>query len=297
MSNPISEAFSGVGTLLRGLGAVLRKPKLFLLGAAPPLIMSVLFLIALLALFGRIEGITAWMTPFAEGWDSAWQTALRATLGIVIIAGAILVMVVGFTGITLALGSPLYDKISEDVEEVLGNAPPEDDEPLVSSALRGIRQSLTLVLISLVVAIPLFAAGFIPVVGQTVVPVISTIVGAWLLCAEMVASAFDRRGLRKLRDRQRHMSGHKARVLGFSVPTFLLLAIPFVAVAVFPAAAAGGTILARQILPQGHDQGRPGGEGPPQAQPQQNWAPQQGHQGQQGQPYPQQPWPPQNGHA
>jgi CysZ protein len=32
------------------------------------------------------------------------------------------------------------------------------------------------------------------------------------------------------------------------VPTFLLLAIPFVGVVVFPIATAGGTILARQLL-------------------------------------------------
>jgi CysZ protein len=32
------------------------------------------------------------------------------------------------------------------------------------------------------------------------------------------------------------------------VPTFLLLAIPFVGIVVFPVATAGGTLLARQLL-------------------------------------------------
>ena len=38
------------------------------------------------------------------------------------------------------------------------------------------------------------------------------------------------------------------RVLGLAVPTFLLLAMPFVGVVVFPIATAAGTLLARQLL-------------------------------------------------
>jgi CysZ protein len=40
----------------------------------------------------------------------------------------------------------------------------------------------------------------------------------------------------------------RVRVLGFGVPTFLLLAIPFAGAVIFPIAAAGGTLLARQLL-------------------------------------------------
>jgi CysZ protein len=44
------------------------------------------------------------------------------------------------------------------------------------------------------------------------------------------------------------MRTRRCRVLGFTVPTFLLLAIPFAGVVVFPVATAGGTLLARQLL-------------------------------------------------
>src|SRR5690606_13950867 len=63
----LREIFTGIGTLLRGFGMILRRPKLFLLGALPPLLTSVLFLIALIALLARIDDLTAWMTPFADG--------------------------------------------------------------------------------------------------------------------------------------------------------------------------------------------------------------------------------------
>ncbi len=235
--------------LLRGFATVLRRPKLFLLGALPPLVTSVLFLAALIALLVNIDDIAAWMTPFADGWAPEWSTALRVALGLAVVAGSVLVMVVGFTGITLALGAPLYDKIAEEVEHELGDAPPEADEPFAASIARGIRQSLTLVLISVAVTVLLFLAGFLPLVGQTLVPVVAVLVGGWLLGTELVGAAFDRRGMRRLCDRRRHMATRRVRTLGFAVPCYLLLAIPFVAVAVFPAAAAGGTILARQLLP------------------------------------------------
>ncbi|CAM4059033.1 EI24 domain-containing protein [Nocardiopsis gilva] len=249
MSQAIRDMFSGVGMLFRGFGMVVRRPKLFLMGAIPPLITSVLFLIALITLLMNIDDLVTWMTPFAQGWAEGWATTLRIALGITVVAGVVLVMVVAFTGVTLALGFPLYDKIAEEVEDELGDAPPEVEEPLAGMVARAGRQSLTLILIAAVVTVPLFAAGFIPVIGQTLIPVVSAVFGGWMLGMELVGTAFDRRGLRRLRDRRRAMGQRRALVLGFAVPSYLLLAIPFVAVVVFPAATAGGTILTRELLP------------------------------------------------
>ena len=46
----------------------------------------------------------------------------------------------------------------------------------------------------------------------------------------------------------------RSLVLGFGIPAFLLLAIPFLAIVVFPAATAGGTILARRLVSPGQSQ-------------------------------------------
>ncbi|TDQ53657.1 EI24 domain-containing protein [Actinorugispora endophytica] len=250
MTTPLREILTGIGTLFRGFGLILRRPRLFLLGAIPPLITSVLFLAALIALIARIDELVVWMTPFTATWNETWAGVLQAAIGVAVVGSTVLVMVIGFTTITLALGFPLYDKIAEDVEDELGGAPPPLDEPLAASVVRALRQSVALILISVAVAIPLFLAGFIPFVGQTVVPVASALFGGWMLCAELVGTAFDRRGLRRLRDRFAGMRTRRLRVLGFAVPAFLLLSIPFVAVVVFPAATAGGTILARSLTPR-----------------------------------------------
>jgi CysZ protein len=113
---------------------------------------------------------------------------------------------------------------------------------------RAVRQSLALVAISVLGGLLLLLAGFVPVLGQTLVPVVSAVFGGWMLCTELVGSAFERRGQLRLSQRRAAMRRRRARVLGFAVPTFLLLAVPFAAVVVFPVAMAAGTILARDLL-------------------------------------------------
>ena len=55
-----------------------------------------------------------------------------------------------------------------------------------------------------------------------------------MLGIELVGAPFERRGLLRLADRRAAMRVRRLRVLGFAVPTFLLLAIPFAGVVVFP---------------------------------------------------------------
>lgn len=248
--SPVREALAGFGTLLRGSGVLLRRPRLFFLGALPALITSLLFLAALMTLALNLEGLVAWATPFAADWDTTWRGLVRGALSLGLLVGSVLVMVVAFTTVTLGLGAPIYDKIAERVEEEMGGAPEAAEEPLVASILRAARQSVGMVAASLAVTVAAFLLGLVPVVGWLAAPVSTAVSGGWLLGIELTASAFDRRGLLRVRDRRRHMGRRRWRVLGFTIPTYFLLAVPFVAVAVFPAATAGGTILARELLPE-----------------------------------------------
>ncbi|MDA0563107.1 EI24 domain-containing protein [Streptomonospora sp. S1-112] len=256
--SPLRDLLAGVGVLFQGLGIIVRHPRLFVLGAIPPLITSVLFVVAFVALVTNVTDLTAWLTPFADGWSEGWATTLRVAAGIVLIAAAVMLMVVAFTGLTLALGFPLYDKIAESVDDHLGDAPPPFDDSIARTVVRAVRQSLGLILVSLLISIPMFLAGFIPVVGQTVVPVVSGMIGGWLLTIELLSTPFERRRLLRVSDRREAMRRRRFLVWGFGIPSYLLLAVPFVAVLAFPAVTAGGTVLARRLLP-------PAPPAPPQA--------------------------------
>lgn len=238
---------AGIGLLGRGLRLIAGRPRLFLLGAIPPLITSVIFTTVLVLVFGRLNAIVGWLTPYADGWSEGVATALRILIGVALIGGLALIMVISFTTLTLALGSPLYDKLSESCEREFGEVP-QLEEPLARGIGRGLRQSAALIGASALGAVVLFGVGFVPVVGQTIVPVVSAIFGGWLLSIELVGSAFERRGLLRLADRRSALRRRRVRVLGFAIPIFLLLPIPIVGAAVFPIATAGGTLLARELL-------------------------------------------------
>jgi CysZ protein len=247
VTGAVREFFAGAALLPRGLSLIARRPRLFGLGAIPPAITSVVFIAVLVAVSLQLERIVDWLTPFADAWSPNVATTVRVLIGVALIAGLVLVMVISFTVLTLAIGSPIYDKLSESVEREFGPVP-ELEEPVATGAARAVRQSSAMIGTSAGVAVPLFAIGFIPVVGQTVVPVVSAAFGGWMLGLELIGPAFERRSLLTLRERRAAMRRHRARVLGFAVPTFLLLAIPLAGVLVFPIATAAGTLLARQLL-------------------------------------------------
>ncbi|WP_152363182.1 EI24 domain-containing protein [Microlunatus speluncae] len=243
----ISEFFAGVGLLGRGARVILRRPRLFLLGALPAVLTTILFLALLITLLVRIDEIVGWLTPFADGWAAGWATTIRILIGVAIVAGSILLMVISFSVLTLAIGAPLYDKISEAVDEAEGAPPPQPEQTLGSEVARAVRQAIGVILLSLGFALLMIPVGTIPVIGQVAGAILSAIFGGWILALELIGSACERRGIFTLGERRALLRTQRAKVLGLGIPTFLLLAVPVLAIIVFPIATAAGTLLARDL--------------------------------------------------
>ena len=117
--------------------------------------------------------------------------------------------------------------------------------------------SLRLFIFAVVVGIPLFVFGLIPVVGETVVPVLTAVFGGWVLALELTGVPFERRGLRLVQRRQ-VLRRQRPLALGFGVATFVCFLIPLGAVLVMPAAVAGATLMTRRVygLPTSADDRR-----------------------------------------
>ncbi|GAA2992532.1 EI24 domain-containing protein [Actinokineospora diospyrosa] len=247
MITALRDLGSGARLLGRGLTLVLGNRSLLLRGALPVLLTSVLLFAGLITLAVNADDLVAWVTPFADDWAATWRTALRIGVGISLVVGLGAVSLLLFTALTLIIGGPFYESIAEEVEDrELGGVPGAQEIGWARAAWIGLRDALLLVLRGLVWAIALFALGFIPVLGQTVVPVLAVCVGAWLLSIELTAIPFVRRGV-SLRERRRALRGRRALTLGFGIPVYLLCLIPFAALLVFPAAMAGGTLLAHRV--------------------------------------------------
>ncbi|WP_319460397.1 EI24 domain-containing protein [Micromonospora sp. RTP1Z1] len=249
VTGAVGRFFSGAGLLLRGLGLYVRSPGLMLLGVIPALISGALFIAAFATLVYFVDDLAALVTPFADDWSATPRGLIRVISGLAFLGLGGLLAVVTFTAVTLVIGDPFYEKISERVEERCGGTPGGVDVPFWASLRRSVVDSLRLVAISALVGVPLFAAGFIPVVGQTVVPVIGAAVGGWFLALELVGAPFYRRGMR-LPDRRSRLKADRPTALGFGVAVFVCFLIPLGAVLVMPAAVAGATLLARRSLGQ-----------------------------------------------
>ncbi len=239
--------FTGIGFLGKGLGMWLTSPGLMLLGALPALIVGIVYAGGIVLFLMNIDPITAFATPFASGWDETGRAIARVVAGLAIAAAAVLVVIFTFTAVTLAVGDPFYARIWRAVEEKAGGVPEPIEEKFATSLLRGLGNGLRLFLFTALVGVLLFAAGFIPFVGQTVVPALGVLMGGWFLSLSLTGFAFDGRGIR-LRGRRKVLGRQRSTTLGFGAATYLLFLLPLGAVVVMPAAVAGATLMARAAL-------------------------------------------------
>ncbi|MFJ8659119.1 EI24 domain-containing protein [Streptomyces sp. NPDC093795] len=236
----------GFGYLVQGQKWVGRHGRWFGFGLLPGLVTLVLYTGALIGLGYGADDLAAWATPFADDWSSPWLGALRGTLTALVFVFGLFLSVITFTAVTLLVGQPFYESLSEAVDRSEGGEAPESGLPLWRELWISARDSLRVLLRVAFYGILLFACGFIPVIGQTVVPVIGFCVSGFFLTQELTSVALQRRGV-EFKERLGLLRGRRAAVLGFGVPLTLSFLVPFLAVFLMPGAVAGATLMARDL--------------------------------------------------
>ncbi|GGS73712.1 membrane protein [Streptomyces griseoviridis] len=226
-----------------------RHGKSYGFGLLPGLITLVLYVGALVALALWGADFVGWATPFADDWSSPWAGLFRGFLTAVLFALALLLAVLTFTAVTLLVGQPFYESLSERVDRDVSpdGSAPESGLPLLRELWISARDSLRLLVRAAIWGVLLFALGFIPVVGQTVVPVVGFFVTGFFLTEELTSVALQRRGV-QMRERLALLRSRKTLVWGFGTPLGLAFLVPVVAVFLMPGAVAGATLLARELL-------------------------------------------------
>ncbi|WP_328678151.1 EI24 domain-containing protein [Streptomyces sp. NBC_00322] len=251
----------GFGYLMKGQRWVAGHGRWFGFGLLPGLVALVLYVAALVGLGYGADDLTAWATPFADDWSSPWQGLFRGFLTTLVVGFGLFTAVITFTAVTLLIGQPFYESLSEQVDRTEGGDVPESGLPLWRELWISARDSLRVLTRVVLYGVLLFALGFVPVVGQTVVPVLGFCVSGFFLAEELTAVALQRRGI-ELKERLALLRGRRLLTLGFGVPLTLAFLVPFVAVFLMPGAVAGATLMVRDLVaPPGDDDG-PGAPAP-----------------------------------
>ncbi|MGD0561407.1 MAG: EI24 domain-containing protein, partial [Streptosporangiaceae bacterium] len=172
---------TGVRYFCRGFGLLVSRPKLLLIGMLPAVLTTVILLGGMIALIVNVGHLAALVTPFANGWSVGEREVARVAAGLALVGGAVLLGLVAFTAVTLVVGGPFYEHIAERIEDDLGVTEGRLQLSWRKQLWWGIRDGIASLLRSGMFTVPLFIAGFLPVVGQSVVPVLVALVAGWFM--------------------------------------------------------------------------------------------------------------------
>lgn len=234
---------AGVDHFLRGLGEWRRHPRRMVLGILPAVVVLLVLTAAFVALLFVVDDLVGWATPFADDWADGVRRAVRVLLGVVVLLGAGLLAVLSFTGLTLMVGDPVYERIWRATEADLGGPVPDHDQ----SWWHAIGDGLALVALGLVTAVVVFVIGLVPLVGTVAGPVLGVLLAGRLVARELLSRPLAARGMDR-RAQAALLARHRGAMLGFGAAVQLCFLVPFGAIVMMPAAVAGATMLAREVL-------------------------------------------------
>ncbi|MER5730064.1 EI24 domain-containing protein [Streptomyces sp. NPDC002138] len=242
----MSDLAGGFRYLLAGQRWVFGHGRWLGIGLLPGLVSLVLYAGALIGLGFGADDLVAWLTPFADDWGSPWLAVFRGFLTVLLFGFGLFLAVVTFTAVTLLIGQPFYESLSEQVDRDQGGDVPESGLTLWQELWVSARDSLRLLGRVVLYGVLLFAFGFIPVIGQTVVPAVGFCVSGYFLTQELTSVALMRRRV-ELPGQLALLRSRRMLALGFGVPLVLAFLVPLVAVFLMPGAVAGATLMVRDL--------------------------------------------------
>lgn len=245
----LRDGVDGVHLVGAGFRMWVSSPRLMLLGLIPGAITALL-------LAGLFVAIALWVDDWARDivggvtHDATPNSVLVGLVAVAIIGGGVLLAVFTFTAVTLLIGQPFFEAISDRVASGVGLVFTADEEPWWRSTLRGVREGVGLLSFGVAFGIAMFVVGLVPGIGSGIAFGGAALVGGGLLSLELTAYPLTRMGLRTLAQRRQAVGARRSLTLGFGVAAYLVCLVPLGAVVSMPALVAGGTMLAARLAQQ-----------------------------------------------
>lgn len=203
-----------------------------------PVLINALLMIGLLWFF--FTNIGDLLTAFLPSWLEWLSFVLIPLIFLMILVG----FYFAFTTLANFIAAPFNALLAEKVEQQLTgeNLTEMSFTEMLKDVPRMLAREWRKMLYSIPRLIALFALGFVPVLGQTIVPVLAFIFSAWLLAIQYCDYPFDNHKISFARMRN---ALEEQRVMNFTFGALVSLftVIPFINLVVMPVAVCGATAM------------------------------------------------------
>ena len=191
--------------------------------------------------YRAVHDVVEWIVGLVPGWLDWLGTPLSLLLYILGIVMALWAF--GFVSVLLA--SPFLGTLSARAEREAFGSGPDHHESVAGAMASALAREGRKLAYHLPRLAGLFVLTLVPVVNIAA-PLLWFAFGAWMLALHFVDYAAENRGL-KLDDTIALLRANRWPAFGFGAVVALLMAVPFAALIVIPAAVCGGAMLWRRL--------------------------------------------------
>ncbi|MGQ0286995.1 sulfate transporter CysZ [Pasteurellaceae bacterium 22721_9_1] len=230
---------SGVHYFLMGYNLIKQKGlRRFVI---MPILLNILLMIGLFWLFiTQISGMIDWVMGFLPSWLE-WLSSIMFIMSL----GMILVFFYfSFTMLSGFIAAPFNGLLAEKVEKMLTgeNLADVTMADFVRDIPRMLKREWQKLLYSLPIYIALFLFGFMPILGQTIVPILGFVFAAWMMAIQYCDYPFDNHKI-AFPTMHAKLKENRIQSLTFGGLVSLCTLVPIINLVVIPIAVCGATAM------------------------------------------------------
>ena len=206
-----------------------------------PILLNIILMIGLLWLFiTQISGMIEWVMNFLPNWLD-WMSSIMFIASLVMI---LTVFYFSFTMLSGFIAAPFNGLLAEKVEKMLtGEVMIETNmQDFIKDVPRMLAREWQKLWYSLPKYIALFLFGFMPFLGQTVVPIIAFVFGAWMMAIQYCDYPFDNHKI-SFHAMRFKLAQNRTQSLVFGALITLCTLVPIINLVVIPVAVCGATVM------------------------------------------------------
>lgn len=235
-SSPEGQMQSGLSYFLQGWRLICQRSLLPFI-VIPILVNAVLMIGLIWLFFAQVGSLLDWLLP-------SWLEWLSVILVPLIFLMLLVLFYFTFTALANFIAAPFNAILSEKVELQLTGEPLGEMSlaALLKDVPRMLKREWQKMMYSIPRLLAIFLLGFVPLIGQTVVPILAFVFGAWLIVIQYCDYPFDNHKI-SFAQMRRGLEQHKVMNYTFGSLVSFATMVPFINLVVMPVAVCGATAM------------------------------------------------------